>query len=146
MAVFRFSLQQVLDYRGQLYEQACVHLAKITAALTDEEKKAQEFQEAIHMQEHALRELDLNNLGERWLLENFIKGLHEDLEVSLAKIATLQVSLEEAKQNVSKLAKEHTVLEKLKSKQAERHARNERQQEQKNYDETASIRYNIKTF
>ncbi|AGC50495.1 flagellar export protein FliJ [Lawsonia intracellularis] len=146
MAAFRFSLQQVLDYREQLSEQARVELAKVTAAVISEERKVKELQEAIHTQETNLRALDLNNIGERWLLENFIKGLQEDLRISLAQLQTLQNALKEAQGKVAQLAKEHKVLEKLKSKQAERHAKSERQKEQQNYDETASIRFNSKTF
>lgn len=146
MAAFRFSLQQVLDYREQLSEQARVELAKVTAAVISEERKVKELQEAIRAQETTLRALDLNNMGERWLLENFIKGLQEDLHISLAQLQTLQNALKEAQEKVAQLAKEHKVLEKLKSKQAERHAKNERQKEQQNYDETASIRFNSKTF
>lgn len=146
MAAFRFSLQQVLDYREQLSEQARVELAKVTAAVISEERKVKELQEAIHTQETNLRALDLNNIGERWLLENFIKGLQEDLRISSTQLQTLQNALKEAQEKVAQLAKEHKVLEKLKSKQAERHAKNERQKEQQNYDETASIRFNSKTF
>lgn len=146
MAAFRFSLQQVLDYREQLSEQARVELAKVTAAVISEERKVKELQEAIRTQETNLRALDLNNMGERWLLENFIKGLQEDLHISVAQLQTLQNALKEAQEKVAQLAKEHKVLEKLKSKQAERHAKNERQKEQQNYDETASIRFNSKTF
>ena len=146
MAAFRFSLQQVLDYREQLSEQARVELAKVTAAVLSEERKVKELQEAIRTQETNLRALDLNNMGERWLLENFIKGLQEDLHISVAQLQTLQNALKEAQEKVAQLAKEHKVLEKLKSKQAERHAKNERQKEQQNYDETASIRFNSKTF
>lgn len=146
MAAFRFSLQQVLDYREQLSEQARVELAKVTAAVISEEKKVQELQEAIRTQETNLRSLELNNIGERWLLENFIKGLQEDLHISLTQLQTLQNALKEAQEKVAQLGKEHKVLEKLKSKQAERHAKNERQKEQQNYDETASIRFNSKTL
>lgn len=146
MAAFRFSLQQVLDYREQLSEQARVELAKVTAAVISEERKVKELQEAIRTQETNLRALDLNNMGERWLLENFIKGLQEDLHISVAQLQTLQNALKEAQEKVAQLAKEHKVLEKLKSKQAERHAKNKRQKEQQNYDETASIRFNSKTF
>lgn len=146
MAAFRFSLQQVLDYREQLSEQARVELAKVTTAVISEERKVQELQEVIRTQETNLSSLDLNNIGERWLLENFIKGLQEDLHTSLTQLQTLQNALKEAQERVAQLAKEHKVLEKLKSKQAERHAKNERQKEQQNYDETASIRFNSKTL
>lgn len=146
MAAFWFSLQQVLDYREQLSEQARVELAKITVTVTSEEKKVEELQKAIQIQETKLKALELNDIGERWLLENFIKGLHEDLRVSLIKLQTLQHALKEAQKKVTKLAKDHKVLEKLKFKQAERHAKSERQKEQQNYDETASIRFNAKTL
>lgn len=146
MAAFRFSLQQVLDYREQLTEQAQVELAKIAAQVISEENNIQEIQENICIQETNLQQLDLNKSGDRWLVENFIKSLQEELTIRLTRLKELRIALEEAQKKVVKLAKEHKVLEKLKSKQAERHAHNERQQEQKNYDETASIRFNAKTF
>ncbi len=146
MAVFRFSLQQVLEYREQLCDQAQIELAKIVAAILGLEKTIDNTNQAIQAQKQSISKIDLNNVGERWLTENFIKSLQEDLSVMLGKLHELHQAQEEAKKTVARLAKEHKVLEKLKDKQAERHVQKERHKEQQIYDETASIRFNTKAL
>ncbi len=141
MAAFRFSLQQVLDYREQLKEQAQVAFARVQTELLREKRKAESLEEMLEAQEERLFSLAADEHGERWLLENYIRGLRADLGEVLLRVRNLTTLAEEMRQELTRKAREHKILEKLKSKQMERHVRDLRLQEQKTYDETAAIHF-----
>lgn len=145
MAGFHFSLQQVLDYREQLKEQAQVEFARAQAELLREEKQAEALRRQLDEQENALRETAPDKRSERWLLENYIKGIREDLAETLMRVRSLTGMVEDARKELALRAKEHKILEKLKTRQAERHASEIRFQEQRTYDETAALRFKAPT-
>ena len=60
-------------------------------------------------------------------------------------VRSLTSLVEEARQELTRRAKDHKILEKLKTRQAERHTRDARVQEQRTYDETAAIRFKAPT-
>ncbi|MEG2004856.1 MAG: flagellar export protein FliJ [Bilophila sp.] len=143
---FRFPLQQVLAFREQLKDQAQVELARVLAELQREQAYLALLQTQLREQEEALYVAPLDDSGQRWLLDNFIKGLHADIHGTLARIQTANSRVEDARKALALRAKEHKVLDKLKARQAERHASNERLQEQRTYDETAALRFKAPTF
>lgn len=141
MAVFKFSLQQVLAYRGQLKEQAQVSLARVQTELSREQQRAKELREFIESSENRLYTLSLNDQAERWLLEHFVKGLRADEAGTHQRIRLLMAERDEAQKELALRAREEKVLDKLKEKQAERFAAEERLKEMRTYDETAAIRF-----
>ena len=143
---FRFSLQQVLNYREQLRDQAQVELARVMAQYQREEQRAADLRQLLDSEETRLFSIPPQESGERWLLEHFIRGLREDLAATLLRLKELARQVHEVKTLLAARAKEHKVLDKLKAKQAERHAHEERLQEQKTYDEASAIRFNIQPF
>ncbi|MEG2171773.1 MAG: flagellar export protein FliJ [Desulfovibrionaceae bacterium] len=143
---FSFKMQRVLEYREQLEEEAKVQLARIQQLLVNEQQRAENIRTLLSEQEHALYTSPLNDQGQRWLLEHFIKGLRTDLSSTLLRIRTLQQSFEEARRHVQYRAKERKILEKLKSRQHEQYALEERLKEQRTYDETATLRYKATAF
>lgn len=146
MAIFKFSLQQVLAYRGQLKEQAQVNLARVQSELHREQQRAEELREFIMSSEDRLYGLGLNDMGERWLLEHFVKGLRADETATHRRIRMLVASRDEAQQELAQRARDEKVLDKLKEKQAERFAAEERLKEMRSYDETAAIRFKASTL
>ena len=146
MAPFRFSLDQVLRYREQLKEQAQVEFARLQSALFTEQQRAEQLEVMLDDSQSRYHALPPAEQGERWLLEHFIKGLREDITVTLQRIRSLTAETENARQLLATRAKEHKILEKLKDRQAERHAHEERLKEQRTYDETASIRFKAPTL
>lgn len=146
MAGFKFSLQQVLTYRGQLKEQAQVTLAKIQAELNREVERAEELRRFVVESEQRLYGLSVNDGGERWLLEHFIKGLRADESMTHMRVRMLTQQRDEAQMELARRAKDEKVLDKLKEKQAERHAAEERLKEMRTYDETAAIRFKPASF
>lgn len=143
---FTFRMQRVLDYREQLEEEAKVHMAKVQQLLIDEEKRALEIRELLASQEQKLYHSALNDAGERWLLEHFIKGLRTDLSSTLLRVRTLQQAFEQARRALQERAKERKILDKLKSRQNEHYTLEERLKEQRTYDETATLRYKAPTL
>lgn len=146
MAAFKFSLQQVLSYRGQLKEQAQVVLARAQAELTREQERAAELRKCIEESEQRLYSLGVQEPGERWLLEHFIKGLRSDETSTHMRIRVLTQTRNEAQTELLLRAKDEKVLDKFKEKCAERHATEERLKEMKDYDETAAIRFKAPSF
>lgn len=146
MAGFKFTLQQVLEYRGQLKEQAQVELARAQAELTREEARARELRASIEHSEQRMFTIGVNNPDERWLLEHFIKGLRTDEASTHMRIRLLAETRRLAQEDLASRAKDEKVLDKLKEKQAERYAADERLKEMKNYDETAAIRFKPSTL
>ena len=128
MSGFRFSLQQVLDYREQLKEQAQVAYARVQTELLREETQAESLRRLLSDQEGKL-----------------FSTLPADLNETLLRVRSLTSLVEEARQELTRRARDHKILEKLKTRQAERHTRDARVQEQRTYDETAAIRFKAPT-
>ncbi len=141
MAPFRFSLEQVLNYRIQLEQQAKVELARVEQERLREQQRADTLRAMLDDQERALAALTPDKMGERWLTENFIKGLRADLSVTVQRVRNWAMAAEAARTELISRSKDKKTLEKLKTTQAENHAREEQLREQHEYDETASLRY-----
>lgn len=79
--------------------------------------------------------------AERWLQEQYAKGLRRDA-ADLARQARLQESLvEEARQVLAARAVDKKLLEKLRQRRQQQYAREEYLKEQRVNDETATLRY-----
>lgn len=143
---FSFKMQKILDYREQLEEEAKVQVARIQQMLLDEQKRAEDIRTMLAEQEQSLFTSPLNDAGQRWLLELFIKGLRSDLASVLLRIRTLHQAFETARQHLQHRAKERKILEKLKSKQHDTYTLEERLKEQRTNDETATLRYKVTSF
>lgn len=141
MSPFRFSLEQVLNYRTQLEQQAKVELARVEQERLREEQRADALRAMLAEQENNLAALTPDKMGERWLAENFIKGLRADLGVTMQRVRNWTVAVEAARTELVSRSKDKKTLEKLKDTQAENHAREEQLREQHEYDEIASLRY-----
>lgn len=143
---FTFKMQKVLDYREQLEEEAKVHLARVQQLLLEEQRRAESIRSLLAEQEATLYDSPLNDSGQRWLLEHFIKGLRTDLSGAVLRVRSLHQTFEEARQILRHRAKERKILDKLKSRQNEHYTLEERLKEQRTYDETATLRYKASTF
>jgi len=143
---FHFKLQKVLDYRGQLEDQAKVALARVQQLYIEEERRRDLLKALLTEQEHRLYSDALLPAGERWLLEHFIRGLREDLQSANMRLRTLAQMVTEARKALCERARDKKVLDKLKAKQRERYEIEERSKEQRSYDETATLRFQAASF
>ncbi len=138
---FHFKMQKVLDYRGQLEEEARVRLADAERLRLREEERAVRLKDLLTEQEVKLyRDIALSS-GERWLLENFVKGLRADLASAVMRLRSLTQAVADARSVLQERAKDRKLLEKLKDHQKEYYVHEERLKEQRTNDETATLRY-----
>lgn len=141
MAAFRFSLEQVLNYRIQLEQQAKVELARVEQERIREQQHADMIQEILAQQQAELDQLGPDRISERWLFENFIKGLRTDYGLAMMRVRNWAKAADAARLELISRAKDRKTLEKLKETQAENHAKEEQLREQREFDETAAIRF-----
>ncbi len=143
---FTFSMQKILDYREMLEEEAKVQLAKAQNMLKKEEERFTSLQNTLAEKKAEMSTQITMDAASRWILENYIKGLHADLTQSHQRLLQLHEILKQCKEMVLIRAKDKKVLEKLKEKQQERHYAAEKEHERKTNDEAATIRFNLATL
>lgn len=138
---FRFSLEQVLRYRKQLEEEAMLALAKAQHALEECEQNIRDLQAGIVEQRTRLSNPEGLGADDRWLISGYIQGLSQDLDLALERRIVLLEEVDRCRANLVQRAQDASLLEKLKTRQAERFTKAEQLQEQKNYDEIATMRF-----
>lgn len=143
---FLFNMQKILNYRMQMEEEAKVRLARARQMHLEEERRHEELRQLLSEKEAQSYAQLAMDAGERWLLENFIKGLRSDMAATQLRLRSLRQTVELARQVVLERAKERKSLEKLKERQEERYRAEERDNERKTNDETASLRRNAAAF
>ena len=137
MARFKFRLEQVLKYRSQLEDQASLAFGQARSALAAQAEKLKQLEKNLESQES----MPYRSAQEYWLRGNFIRSLREDIaEAELAR-QRLELLVERRRHEMVKASQERQLLDKLKEKQAERHAHEQKIKEQNNLDEIASIRH-----
>ncbi len=143
---FRFKMQKVLDYREQLEEEAKVNLAIQQARLADARERLEHIRHELQQAEDALMSAPLMAAAERWLREQYIKGLRADAAHEALQVRMLEQLAEEARQLLAARAIDKKLLEKLKERQKQHYVREEQLKEQRTNDETATLRYKAPTF
>ena len=140
MPPFRFRLQNVLNYRVQLEDQAKMVFAgareKHERQHHEVERLDEELKQTLNRRHEALKA----NRDEVWLLENYCKGLAADLEQAQALLRHLAFEMEEARQKLVQAMQNRSLLDKLKERQYERHLKEENLQEQRFNDEIITLR------
>lgn len=144
MAPFRFKLQQVLEYRAQLEDQAKMEFARAQRKYDDQTNMVSLLRERLA--EYEPRLYRSKEQSEMWLLRNFIQALKADIAKAEERLLQLAQALNKARQLLVKKSQERKLLEKLKETQAKRHAQEERFKEQQQFDETATLRYKPQAF
>ncbi len=141
MATFKFSLEQVLRYRQQLEERAMQELAKAQAARDARLRQAEEYAASMEAERVVLSNPAALTEQERWLHTGYLEGLRLDLDKARQDLIVLEEELDRCRADLIQRAQDRKLLEKLKTKQAARHAAEETQREQRNYDEIATLRF-----
>lgn len=138
---FRFTLQQVLDYRGQLEDQAKLALSKALAAENDQRSVCASLGAALA--EHEARFLNSSSMtaADIWLWRGYKDRLDADLAAARATLARLVQATTARRAELVERAKQRKLLDKLKQKKATRHADEEQRKEQAEFDEQATLRF-----
>ena len=146
MPPFRFRLEQVLRYRVQLEDQAKQALA---AAQTQHEAAVKELaalRQILAEQQAVLSQAGGLTPDELWLALRYAELVRFDVGQAEQREQALSQQVQQCRVELGEKAKERKLLDKLKEKQAVKHAAEERLQEERVYDETATIRHNIQSF
>lgn len=138
---FRFKLQKVLDYREQLEEEAKAHLAQCEQRLQQACAIFDKTSEEIRQAEEKRRSTPLMDNADRWLHEQYIKGLHADLAQAALQKRMQEQLVDEARQLLAVRAIDKKLLEKLKERHRQQYLHEASQKEQRVNDETATLRY-----
>lgn len=138
---FRFKLQKVLDYREQMEEEAKVRLAEATMRHDEAVRALQQAQQALEAERQHQTVDPLMSAAERWVSDQYIKGLTNDVQMAdMQERMTAQVQ-EEARKMLAIRALDRQMLDKLKERQKRNYQHEELQKEQHFNDEIATIRF-----
>ncbi|MFP5221672.1 MAG: flagellar export protein FliJ [Acidobacteriota bacterium] len=140
---FRFNLQKVLDYRVQVEDQAKQALSKAEQAHQAARAVVEHIQSCLAAHLEAMSQGGAQSAAEIWLGQNYAKRLAGDLTLARHNEARLAQDVILRRQELVDRAKERKLLEKLKETQAARHAREEDRKEQAEFDEMATLRYQV---
>lgn len=143
---FRFSLQKVLDYREQLEEEAKNRFALVQRQYREAKAQLAALSSELETQEARLYGQVIDNAGERWLLESFIKGLRADIEATTARVQNLRATRDEMRRILAARSMDKKLLEKLKERKYRQFLLDERLKEQRFNDEIATLRYKATNF
>ena len=138
---FQFKMQKVLDYREQLEEEAKVDLALKQRLLEDARALFERLKDELRQSEDRLFQSALAPQGERWLMEQYVKGLKGDVANAALQARMHEQLVDEARKLLAARAIERKLLEKLKERQNQQYLREEQLKEQRVNDETATLRY-----
>jgi flagellar FliJ protein len=145
MTKFTFPLEQVLRYRQQLEEQAMLRLSRAQSARNARRREADAYAVSLLTQQVKLSEpADLTE-QERWVIGRYITALQQDLKTARNDLARLEEELDRCREELMLKARDRKLLDRLKDHQAARHMRKQAQQEQRDYDEIATLRFAVPT-
>lgn len=137
---FKFNMQKVLDFREQLEEEAKVRLGKAEYELRKGQARFAEI-EKLYQQAQQDSAGKVMQSGERWLHEQYLKGLSADLKEAEMQLRMLMQLVEEARKILASRAMDRKILDKLKERKKIIFNKEELKQEQNFNDEIATIRY-----
>lgn len=137
---FKFKLEKVLDYRKQLEERAMQAMAEARRAEEYEKERLTRLESEFEAQRADLY-AKVGDAGERWLISCYMNALGGDIYGSKKRLAIIAEEIVRRQADLVSKAKGRQLLDKLKAKQASRHVREEKLKEQRDNDETATIRY-----
>ncbi|WP_462325517.1 flagellar export protein FliJ [Desulfoplanes sp.] len=142
---FVFKLASILRYRVQQEEQAQMAFSQAKARYERQGKLVRDL--AAKMQECGARFTAQKTMtqADLWLWGNYREGLHKDHEEAQALLGKYARDVEKKRTQLTTSAKNRKLLEKFKSNQAKEHEKKERTLEQKEFDETATLRF-AKTY
>jgi len=140
---FEFKLDKVLDYRGQLEEQAKGALARAKDAY-DAQAAVVADMKARHVAHMDNESKSRKSSNDMWLWRQYKEALEQDISIARMELNSLDLKLQRCRMEAVERSKERKLLEKLKETQAKKHHEEENAREEKENDEMATIRYEPK--
>lgn len=146
MAKFNYRMQNILDVKVKLEEQAKNEYAMARARLTEEEEKKDQLLNKQHAYEQKARELAEDHLDVRSIIENqnaveVMKHLVADQQIAVKRAEEF---LEKRRVKLSSVMQERKTHDRLKEKAFEAFIQEENARESKEIDELTSYTYGKK--
>ena len=136
MARFIFSMQNILNMKEKLEEQAKNNFAQANRSL----------QEALLMQKQCENRLENLKVGQIRRREDDVEIFRMYLRQQILVVKQKEKEVEVAREHLNEAMKERKTFEKLKEKAFEKFVAEENQKEQKEVDELVSYRYGAEKF
>ncbi len=144
--MFRFSLERVLEYRKRLEDEAVQALAEARHRVEELGRRIERCREEVMENRTALLTPEAADGPMRLLIGDYLEALRLDERRLREEQAAWEEEVDRRRAAAVEAARNRRLLEKLKEKQAARHARQERLNEQRVYDETATLRFTPVSF
>jgi flagellar FliJ protein len=138
---FHFKLEKILEYRRQLEDQAKLALSLTRQQIAEQNTRLEALSEDLQACLLALGTLKQMTQAELWLWSGWRERLELDKKHAQAKLDELKQLAETRRLELVAKAKDRKLLEKLRAKQAEKHVQDEQRKEQKEFDETGTLRH-----
>ncbi len=144
MAKFKYSMQNILDIKIKLENQAKNEFAEANAKYQLEQDKLQELVLKRLRYEEILKnslsgDLDIRNINN---CKNDIGSIKSIIRTQLANVKKAEDELEQKRMSLNELMKDRKTHEKLKEKTFEEFQKEEKDSESKEIDELVSYNYN----
>ena len=139
-------MPNVLDLREPLEEEAKVRLATAQRGHQEARERLEQLQAELRVSQDRLCDGAMMDATERWLLEQYVKGLHGDVTAAALQARMLAQMVEEARNLLAARAMDKKLLDKLRERQKQYHIREEQLKEQRFNDEIATLRYKAPSF
>lgn len=146
MSKFVYKMQNILNLKYKLEDQAKMEFATARRHLTEEEEKLEHFYRRKDAYEEEGRRLREDTLEVMDILENrnAILQMDEFIELQKLEVAKAEAALEAERQKLQEVMQERKVQEKLREKAFEAFVKEENAKESKEVDELISYTYGQK--
>lgn len=138
---FLFKLERILEFRRQLEDQAKMALALIKREIEAQSALVESLERNLQDCLQNMSRVSRMTQAELWLWSGWRKRLELDKKQAHAKLIELIKLAETRRRELVARSKDRKLLEKLRAKQAEHHGQEEQRREQKEFDETATLRH-----
>lgn len=143
---FHFQLEQILQYRQRLEEEARLELAVAQNAYQAQVRLLESLRQKIHDAENHLKSQSNLPAEELWLWSTYRERLLQDVDKNEHQLQRLAARVATCRTALVQRAKEMKVLERLKTRQAVEYYAEQKREEQKELDEVAALRHQYKGF
>ena len=146
MPGFNFSLQKVLDLRKQKEEQAQMALAATERRFKEQQTLLKELQNEMRHCEAEYRNRRHLSQGDLWLWGNYRMRLESEINERESIIRRIEKKIHKQRKELVDRSKQRELLDKYKENQKKAYDYEQKQKEQKEFDETATTRFGHKAM
>lgn len=143
MAKFKYRMQNILNIKLSMEQQARMQYAAANMKLREEEEKLEELRRKKADYEAEAKRLLAEKLDVREIMFNnqAILMTEEDIKAQMIQVHTAQLNVERAREKMTQIMQERKTHERLREKAFEQFLQEIKQQESKEIDELTSYTY-----